>query len=172
MYCFGLVDANRDNSQGLMSTAQMRSHQESQLKKEEEEEESQYAVDCGSHNEHTQTQPWLCVCVCLWFQVSTRLLTSQRWHIPSGILTLSASAWSPSSEGASPTHPHPHPRSAERATWPHYLSMSVLSRVLAQSQSSLVARKSGGRKWGSVHFRYDRTSAFKREWTRHRKGRR
>lgn len=46
-------------------------------------------------------------CVCVWFQVSTRLLTSQRWHIPSGILALSASAWRPSSEGAGPTHPPP-----------------------------------------------------------------
>lgn len=55
MHCFCPVDAKRDNCQGLMSTAQLGSHQDSQLK--EEGDEGDYTVNCGSRNEHTQTQP-------------------------------------------------------------------------------------------------------------------
>lgn len=55
MHCFCPVDAKRDNCQGLMSTAQMGSHQASQLK--EEGDEGDYTVNCGSRNEHTQTPP-------------------------------------------------------------------------------------------------------------------
>lgn len=51
-----------------------------------------------------------------------------------------------------PAPPAPHPHSAERATWPHYLSTSALSRMLARSSASPMARKSGGRKGGSVYF--------------------
>lgn len=108
-----------------------------------------------------------CVCVCVWFQVSTRLLTSQRWHIPSGILTPSASAWSPSSEGAGHTHTLPLPPPPSLC-WMHHMTslpqhVSLLVLVVAHCQE---VRREEVRE---CPFRYDRTSAFKREWTRHRK---